>query len=121
VVLFGMATEVDAAEIIGQYSGSESGNTAEFEVQAPWIVDWLISGDPGRYDAVNVALIDAATGAYEGLILKAKEAGNGVRLFEQGGRYYFRVDASMMDWRLKVVQLTPDEAKLYKPVNKPGQ
>ena len=42
-------------------------------------------------------------------------AGNGVRLFENGGRYFFRVDSSLMHWNVKVIELTPQEAAQYKP------
>jgi len=109
------AQEVNAELQIAEFSGSSNGNTAEFEVRAPWIIDWTVSGEPGQYDVVDIALVNAKTGAFEGVAVKSKTAGNGVRLFEQGGRYYFRVAASMMNWRIKVLQLTPEEARKYTP------
>jgi hypothetical protein len=105
----------NAEQAIAEFSGSSSGNTAEFEARAPWVIDWLVSGDPGQYEVVDVALVNAITGAYEGVAIKTKTAGNGVRLFDQSGRYYFRVDASMMNWNIKVIQLTAKEAEQYKP------
>lgn len=109
------AQEINAELQIAEFSGSSNGNTAEFEVRAPWIMDWTVSGEPGQYDVVDIALVNAKTGAFEGVAVKSKTAGNGVRLFEQGGRYYFRVAASMMNWRIKVLQLTPEEARKYSP------
>ena len=109
------AQEVNAELQIAEFSGSSNGNTAEFEVRAPWIIDWTVSGEPGQYDVVDIALVNAKTGAFEGVAVKSKTAGNGVRLFEQGGRYYVRVAASMMNWRIKVLQLTPEEARKYTP------
>jgi hypothetical protein len=109
------AQEVNAELQIAEFSGSSSGNTGEFEVRAPWIMDWTVSGEPGQYDVVDIALVNAKTGSFEGVAVKSKTAGNGVRLFEQGGRFYFRVGASMMNWRIKVLQLTPEEASQYKP------
>ena len=109
------AHSVAAEQEIAQFSGTASGNTAEFEARAPWVMDWLVSGEPGQYEVVNIALVNAISGAYEGVALKTKTAGNGVRLFDKGGRFYFRVDASMMNWKIKVIQLTPEEAKLYRP------
>lgn len=115
-IALGLATQgVNAEQQIAQFSGGSSGNTREFEVKAPWIMDWLVSGDPGQYEVVDIALVNAITGAYEGAALKSRSAGNGVRLFEQGGRYYFRVNSSMMNWKIKVIQLTPQEAEQYKP------
>ena len=110
-----------AKEDIAQFSGDSSQNTADFEVDAPWIVDWTISGDPGQYEAVTISLIDANTGAYEGSVLRAKEAGNGVIKFNQSGQFYFRVDASMMHWSLRVIKLTEKEAEQYKPRQKPSE
>ena len=43
-------------ERIVEFTGSESKNTAEFEVEAPWIVDWRTMGDyPGQM-AVQIDL-----------------------------------------------------------------
>jgi hypothetical protein len=115
-VALGLAAQgVSAEQQVAQFSGEAGGNTAEFSVRAPWILDWLVSGDPGQYEVVDVALVNAATGAYEGAAVRSNSAGNGVRLFNTGGRYYFRVNSSMMNWKLKVIQLTPKEAEQYRP------
>jgi hypothetical protein len=115
-ILLGVAAQdVNAERQIAQFSGSSNGTTADFEVRAPWIMDWLVSGDPGQYEVVDIALVNASTGMFEGVAVRSKTAGNGVRLFDQSGRFYFRVDASMMNWRIKVIQLTLEEAEQYKP------
>ena len=115
-ILLGLAAQdVNAERQIAQFSGSSNGNTVDFEVRAPWIMDWLVSGEPGQYEVVDIALVNANTGTFEGVAVRSKTAGNGVRLFDQSGRFYFRVDASMMNWRIKVIQLTPQEAEQYKP------
>ena len=115
ILLSVAAQDVSAERLIAQFSGSSSGNTREFEVRAPWIMDWLVSGEPGQYEVVDIALVNADSGMFEGVAVRSKTAGNGVRLFDQGGRFYFRVDASMMTWRIKVIQLSPGEAEQYKP------
>ena len=74
-----------------------------------------LTGARTKREVVDIALVNANTGAFEGVAVRSKTAGNGVRLFEQSGRFYFRVDASMMNWKIKVLQLTPDEAERYKP------
>jgi hypothetical protein len=56
-----------------------------------------------------------ANGAYEGLVVKTKAPGNGVRLVQEGGRYSFKVDATIAKWTLKVEQLTREEAEMYTP------
>ena len=104
-----------AKELVAEFSGPDEGVTKEFEVQAPWIVDWLVAGEPAAYDAVDISLYNAETGGFEGEAIKAQSAGNGVLMFRKSGRFYFKVNASMMDWDLKVYQLTPEEAKQYTP------
>jgi hypothetical protein len=116
--LGGFAASASAAEEIGSWSGERNTTTPEFEVRAPWILDWRVSGELSRVVAVDVSLVNANTGMHEGTVLRTKTAGNGVKLFEQSGRFYFRVDTSMMKWYLKVIQLTEEEAEAYTP--KPG-
>lgn len=109
------APALSAEQVIARFSGDSSGNTAEFSVEAPWILDWSVSGVPGEYKVIEIDLVNAITGAYEGAAVKSMSAGNGVRLFENGGRYFFRVDSSLMHWNVKVIELTPQEAAQYKP------
>ena len=114
-LLLGFSPLAGAEQLIREFKGGRSTNTLEFDVRAPWIMDWRVTGDLSEEVAVDVALINANTGAFEGTALKTKAAGNGVRLFDQSGRFYFRVDALFMNWTLKVIQLTEEEAKLYTP------
>jgi hypothetical protein len=106
---------LQAEELVKEFKGNRSTTTLEFEVQSPWIMDWRVTGDPSVVTAVDVSLFNAATGAHEGVVLRQKSPGNGVRLFEQSGRYYFRIDSTILDWTLKVIQLTREEAKAYTP------
>jgi hypothetical protein len=105
-----------SAELVQKFSGSRSTETTEFEVEAPWLLDWRLNGDYPRMLGIEVSLIDAVSGRHEGYILKTKYLGNGVRLFDQGGRYRFKVDSTLGNWILKVKQLTREEAEQYTPV-----
>lgn len=115
IVLGFAAQDLAAERLIAQFSGESNRNTGTFEVRAPWIMDWLVSGEAGQYEVVDIALVNANTGVFEGVAVRSKTAGNGVRLFEQSGRFYFRIDASMMNWKIKVIQLSAEEAEQYKP------
>ena len=111
------SSAVFSKELIQEFKGSESKVTADFEVRAPWIVDWRITGDyPGQM-ALNVNLLSAPTGEYEGKIVTTKYVDNGVKLFlEEGGTYRFRVDATLINtWTLRVEELTREEASQYTP------
>ena len=104
-----------AAEVVARFNGERTMQTGEFEVEGPWILDWRVSGEYARDMAVDVTLVEAGTLRHVGNVLKTKWSGNGVRLFEESGRFFFRVDSTLSEWTLKVEQLTWEEAELYTP------
>ena len=104
-----------AKMLVREFSGTGTATTAEFEVRAPWILDWRVNSDYQGSLAIEVALVDANTGFQSGLILQTKRPGNGVRLFNQSGKYRLRVSSTLARWQLKVVQITAAEAELYTP------
>ena len=104
-------------ELIREFKGTGNKTTAEFEVEAPWIVDWRTHGDyPGQM-AVEANLV-TVTGEYVGKLFTTKYVENGVRLFNEGGRYMLQVDSSLANWTLRVEQLTREEAETYLPKEK---
>jgi hypothetical protein len=54
-------------------------------------------------------------------VLHTKAKGNGVRLFKQGGHYQLRISSTLARWRIKVEQLTTEEAELYSPRRPPDR
>jgi len=119
-ILLGLAMSLAAAsanarELIENFTGDKSGATHEFDAQAPWIVDWWVTSEYRTGTATEVTLINADTGQDVGYVLNTTGTGNGVKLIDESGRFYFRVDSSLVSWHLKVEQLTRDEAKLYTP------
>ena len=118
ITLCCFSSVVSSKELIREFKGSESRATLEFEVKAPWIVDWRVSGDyPGQM-AVQVNLMDDLHGEYVGKIVTTKYVTNGVRLFSEGGRYHFEVNSSLANWTLRVIELTRQEAETYIPKEK---
>ena len=78
-------------ELIREFKGSSSKTTAEFEVRAPWIIDWRVTGDyPGQM-ALNVNLVKAKTGEYVGKVTTTKYVSDGVRLIDESGTFQFQV------------------------------
>jgi hypothetical protein len=118
LLCFGMSGNALGAELVKRFSGSESTETLEFEVEAPWLLDWRVNGEYPKLLGIEVSLINAVTGTHEGYILKSKYPGNGVRLFDTGGRYRLRISSTLADWIMKVEQLTRAEAEQYTPVDK---
>ena len=104
-----------AEQLVREFSGSRSTETPEFEVKAPWLIDWRVNSDFPSSMGIAVTLAYGGTDAYAGKVFKTKKPGNGLRLMEESGRFRFKVDAAIADWTLKVIQLSPDEMEQYAP------
>ena len=114
VTLCCFAANAYSKELIREFKGSDSKTTTEFEVQAPWIVDWRTNGDYPGHMAVEVNLA-SVSGEYLGIVFITKYVDNGVKLFNESGTYVFQVNSSLANWALRVEQLTRKEAEAYKP------
>ena len=81
ITLFCFAGHANSKELIREFKGTGNKTTTEFEVKAPWIVDWRTHGDyPGQMAVeVNLATV---SGEYVGKIVTTKYVDNGVRLFD---------------------------------------
>ncbi len=111
-------SSLHAGQLVREFRGDRSMTTAEFRVEAPWILDWRLNGDYEQMMALDVQLVDARTGIAVGRIKHIKTRGTGVRLFKKGGTYKFRVSSTLARWTLRVEQLTEEEAELYTPVER---
>lgn len=107
--------QASAIETVKEFSGSGNSTTAIFTVRSPWLLDWRLDGDFGQMVALDVSLVDARTGRHVGRVLHTKYRGNGVKLFDEGGTYQLRVSSTLARWRIKIQQITDEEAKLYTP------
>jgi hypothetical protein len=115
LALLMMSAVAPAEETVVEFSGTGNRTTAEFKVDSPWILDWIINSDYDKMVSFDLDLVDAKTGVLVGNILRAKALGNGVRMFNTSGTYRFRINASFVRWNLKVKELTAEEAELYTP------
>ena len=107
-----------AEQLVREFSGSRTLETAVFEVEAPWIIDWRVNSEFEESMGLTIVLLNAPTGTHAGTVMKTKYRGNGVRLMSEGGRFSLKVDAVLANWTIKVIQLTPAEAELYTPKEK---
>ena len=105
-------------ELVSEFKGSDNKTTADFEVVAPWILDWRVTGDYPGSMAVQVDLVDAQSGEYIGKVFSTKWVTDGVRLFNEGGRYRLQVISSLANWTLRIEQLSKQEAGTYIPKEK---
>ena len=110
-----LAATAGAEELVAEFQGTGNQTTIEFKVDAPWILDWRINSDYNKMVSFDLDLVDGQTGMLQGVVVRSKALGNGVRMFNTSGRFRFRVNASFIRWHLKVKELTPAEAELYTP------
>ena len=118
--LIGAGPGAVAEELVVEFQGTGNRTTATFEAQAPWILDWRINSDYKQMISFDLDLLDGTTGVLEGNIMniKALQYGrNGVRMFNQSGKFRFRVNGSFVKWHFKVIELTRAEAEQYTPAD----
>jgi hypothetical protein len=114
-VLACFAANASSKELVVEFKGSGNKTTAEFEVKAPWIVDWRTTGDYPGSMAMQVSLISSVSGEFQGKIAQTKWVDNGVKLFSESGRYRLQVSASLVNWTFRIEELTRQEAETYIP------
>ena len=100
---------------VTEFSGTGNTTTAIFRVESPGVLDWRLDGDFEQMMGLEITLIEARTGRHVGRVVRTKIRSNGVRLFQQGGLYQLRVNATLARWSVKIDQLTREEAELYTP------
>ena len=104
---------INAEILIRDFKGSQSITTSEFDVNSPWLIDWRVNSNYKENMALEVSLVDAKTGFLVGRIFKTKYAGNGVKIFNDGGRYRLRISSSFTNWNFKIKEITISEAESY--------
>ena len=104
---------INAEILIRDFKGSQSITTSEFDVSSPWLIDWRVNSNYKENMALEVSLVDAKTGFLVGRIFKTKYAGNGVKIFNDGGRYRLRVSSSFTNWNFKIKEISKAEAESY--------
>ena len=104
---------INAEILIRDFKGSQSITTSEFDVSSPWLIDWRVNSNYKENMALEVSLVDAKTGFLVGRIFKTKYAGNGVKIFNDRGRYRLRISSSFTNWNFKIKEITISEAESY--------
>jgi hypothetical protein len=104
-----------AEELVTEFKGTSSTVTSSFSVDGPWLLDWRVNSDYLYSMAIDIVLLDAETGLQVGRVKHKKEPDNGLRLFEQGGRYKVRIDSSHTRWQVKIIQISKADVERYTP------
>lgn len=116
-----IASAVNSKILVREFTGNEPTTTAAFTVDGPWLLDWRLDADYEQFVALDISLIEARTGRHMGRVLHTKYRGNGLKLFDEGGTYQLRISSTLARWRVKIEQITPEEAEQYTPRRKNQQ
>ncbi len=116
-----ITSAVSSKSLVREFAGDKPTTTAAFTVDGPWLLDWRLDADYEQFVALDIALIEARTGRHLGRVLHTKFKGNGLKLFTEGGTYQLRISSTLARWRVKIEQITPEEAEQYTPRNKNQQ
>ncbi len=110
-----IGANVHSQQTVVEFTGSQNTTTREFEVQGPWILNWRITGNTTGLVGFELMLLDGKTRMHMGTILRTRRTGNGVKLFNEGGSFRFRISAGLANYHLKVEEISEEDAKLYTP------
>ena len=110
-----LSTVASSKSLVRDFRGTDNMTTPMFTVDGPWLLDWRLDTDYTQLTALHITLIDASNGRHVGDVLRTQRRGNGVKLFEEGGTYQLRVSSTLARWRIKIEQITEEEATQYTP------
>ncbi|NIL95271.1 MAG: hypothetical protein GTO71_12735 [Woeseiaceae bacterium] len=119
LVLILAVSQAGAETLVREFTGTSNTTTPMFTVEAPWIMDWRLDADYESLVALDVTLQEGRTGRHIGRVLHTKYKGNGVKMFDQSGTFQLRISATLARYRIKIIQLTDEEAALYTPKGQP--
>ena len=110
-----LTTVASSKSLVREFRGTENMTTPMFTVDGPWLLDWRLDTDYTQLTALHISLFDASNGQHVGDVLRTQRRGNGVKLFAEGGTFQLRVSSTLARWRIKIEQITEEEARLYTP------
>jgi hypothetical protein len=119
-VLASLAASAGAGEIIATFEGSGDRTTRTFEVDGPWLLTWRVSSEYRMQTAFELTLLNGDTGLFESRVLKIRRTANGLKLFEERGKFQFRVNANFADWYLQIEQISEAEKEALERPERPG-
>lgn len=107
-------------DAVTEFTGTTSTTTPEFEVEAPWIIDWRAFSEFPQSMFLEISLLDATTGLHRGVVKETRDIGTGVKMFSESGTYKLRIQSDLTRWQVLIKELSDEEAARYTPQKKEG-
>ena len=115
IAVASIGVNAQGQQTVAEFSGNNNKTTTEFEVRAPWILSWRVTGSYTGSVGFELMLLDGKTRMHKGVVLRLRRTGNGVKLFNEGGTFRFRISSGLANYHLKVEEISEEDAKLYTP------
>ena len=115
IAVASIGVNAQGQQTVVEFSGNNNKTTTEFEVRAPWILSWRVTGSYTGSVGFELMLLDGKTRMHKGVVLRLRRTGNGVKLFNEGGTFRFRISSGLANYHLKVEEISEEDAKLYTP------
>lgn len=90
---------------LAKFSGQNSGQTREFEVKGPWLLDFQVTSEFPELAATLIRLEDGS-GQTLGVVADFAGTGRGLKLFHESGTYRLRITGESSDWRIEISQIS---------------
>lgn len=102
------------------FTGSGTGLTPEFEMDAPWLIDWRADSEFPRVTTIEFRLQDARSGQLLGIINQAEGSARGLKLLDDVGRFRVQVNAEDVSWKIDIMQVSGERAAQLRQLAEKG-
>jgi len=99
-----IASGATAQEPLAKFSGTKSGETEEFTVKGPWLLDWRVESEFPDLATTVINLKNDADQTVDSVADFAGQ-GNGLKLFRQSGTFYVAVSIQNAKWSLEITEI----------------
>jgi len=89
-----------------KFSGHDSSTTKDFEVRAPWLLDWQVKSEFPELATFVLRLEDAASGQLLGIVTDFAGTGRGLKLFRKSGSFRLETIGQNADWSVEITEIS---------------
>ena len=90
---------------IAKFSGHNSEQTVEFDVKAPWLVDFEVNSEFPDLATTVIRLEDTSDQTI-GTVAGFRGTGRGLKLFRTSGRYRLDIASETTEWRIEITEIS---------------
>jgi len=105
LVTLALAAGAEPETPLAKFSGQNSGQTEEFEVKGPWLLDFQVNSEFPDLAATVIRLEDA-TDQTVGIVADFAGTGRGLKLFRTSGTYRLDITGENSNWLIEISEIS---------------